>query len=295
MVLNNVLLFLFCSLVWGSTWFAITLQLGVVDSMWSVCYRFTLATALLGGFCLFRGISLPFSFRQHQRLFFQGICLCGLSYWLVYESEKHISSGLSAIVCTTILYFNVVIGHFWLGNPVRRSVISGGILGSIGIAMIFFPGIDLEDSPRETALGLLLSLVAAVLFSLGAVTCEKNAREQMAMLPCVTMNMFYGALFLGVLAAGRGVTPEFEFSVGYGLSLLYLSLFGSIAAMTSYVQLINRIGADRTAYVDMVYPVIALGFSTIFEGYQWTLFGVAGVVVILIGNLLAMGKLGYSD
>ena len=108
------------------------------------------------------------------------------------------------------------------------------------------------------------------------------------------MNMFYGALFLGVLAVGRGVAPGFEFSTGYGLSLLYLSLFGSIGAMTSYVQLINRIGSDRTAYVDVVYPVIALGFSTLFEGYQWTLLGATGVVVILLGNLQAMGKFSQT-
>ena len=167
MALSNVLLFLFCSFVWGSTWFAITLQLGVVDSMWSICYRFTLGCVLLACFCLFRDISLRFSFRQHLRLFFQGVCLCGLSYWLVYESEKYISSGLSAIVCTAILYFNVVIGYFWLGNPVRRSVLSGGILGSIGIAMIFCRELIWAPVPGKRFWGCCCLLEPLFCFHLG--------------------------------------------------------------------------------------------------------------------------------
>jgi drug/metabolite transporter (DMT)-like permease len=52
-------------------------------------------------------------------------------------------------------------------------------------------------------------------------------------------------------------------------------------------------GADKAAYVVLVYPMVALVISTFFEGYQWTMLSVVGVIVVLVGNAIAMGKVPY--
>ncbi len=287
---SNATLFCICSLVWGSTWYAVSWQLGTVDSMWSVAYRFLLGALLLWLICRFRGGFSGFTRQQHLRFFFQGTFLCGISYWLVYESEKFISSGLSALICTGILYSNVVIARFWLGHTVKRSVLVGGALGSVGVFMVFFPHIIKIDANSEELKGLALALGAVVMFSLGSVSCEVNEKDGLSVAPMTVFAMFYGGLEMGGLALLRGVPPTFDFSPGYLVSLVYLVVFGSVVAMTSYIALIQRIGSDRTAYVDIIYPIIALLISTVLEGYQWKPVSVLGVGIILLGNLLAMGN-----
>ena len=73
--------------------------------------------------------------------------------------------------------------------------------------------------------------------------------------------------------------------------MLYLALFGSVFAFGAYMKLLKQMGADKAAYVVLVYPMVALVISTFFEGYQWSLLSVIGVVIVLIGNAIAMGKI----
>ena len=84
--------------------------------------------------------------------------------------------------------------------------------------------------------------------------------------------------------------PGFRFfPPGYLSSLLYLALFGSVAAFGAYITLIGRIGAEFAAYIILVTPVIALSLSTLFEGYVWSPFALAGVAVVMVGNLIILG------
>lgn len=283
----TAVLFMLCSFVWGSTWYVITWQLGSVDPLWSVCYRFLLAalfTAVLG---LFRKSFERYSFNQHFWLMLQGFCLCGVSYWLVYLSEQHIASALSALMATNILYLNVFLGRILFGNRIRLQVVIGGLLGSAGIMTIFLPQIE-GAMGASVWKGIALAFAGSVFFSLGSLASERNERYGMELLPAATYAMFYGGILVAVIALAMGIKPSFSWSVGYIGSLLYLAVFGSFVAMVSYMSLIRTIGADRAAYVDVVFPVIALLISTLFEGYVWTLGTMAGVLIILLGNYVAL-------
>ncbi|MEC7798274.1 MAG: EamA family transporter, partial [Pseudomonadota bacterium] len=61
----TVLAILVCALIWGTTWFAITLQLGVVDPIVSIVWRFGLAAVVLVGFCALTRRPLRLSRAQH--------------------------------------------------------------------------------------------------------------------------------------------------------------------------------------------------------------------------------------
>jgi drug/metabolite transporter (DMT)-like permease len=65
-----------------------------------------------------------------------------------------------------------------------------------------------------------------------------------------------------------------------------LSLFGSAVAFGCYLALIRRIGAAKTSYSAVVVPVVALGISTLFEGYEWTAAAILGIILTLVGNFL---------
>ncbi|WP_172806864.1 DMT family transporter [Endozoicomonas arenosclerae] len=285
----TAVLFIVCSFVWGSTWYAITLQLGVVDPLWSVCYRFLLAAFLTALISLILGKFERYSTQQHLRLMLQGACLCGIYYWLIYLSEHHITSALSALISTSELYMMVIFGRIWFGNPVRQQVIAGGLLGSAGVMLIFLP--ELQGVVGSSTLnGMGLAFSGCVFFSLGSLICEKNERDGMGLLSSAAYTMLYGSLLVAALALVLGISPDFVWSAQYIGSLVYLSIFGSVVAMVSYMALIRAIGADRAAYVDIVYPVIALMISTLFEGYVWAFSAVAGVLMIMFGNYIAMRK-----
>ena len=280
-------LFMLCSFIWGSTWYAITWQLGSVNPLWSICYRFLLAAFFTVLLSLIRKNFERYSIQQHLRLMLQGFSLCGISYWLVYLSEQHITSALSALISTSVLYMNVIFGHIWFGNAIRQQVVTGGLLGSVGIVIIFLPELQgVVDSSTLQGFGLAFS--SCVFFSLGSLACEQNKRDDMGLLPCAAYSMMYGSFLMAVIALMMGISPAFVWSAGYISSLFYLAIFGSVIAMVSYMALIRTIGADRSAYVDIVFPVIALLISALFEGYVWTLSAVAGVLMILLGNYVAM-------
>jgi drug/metabolite transporter (DMT)-like permease len=73
------------------------------------------------------------------------------------------------------------------------------------------------------------------------------------------------------------------------VSLLYLSLAGTSLAFGLYLVLIKRIGPSRAAYTSVLFPVIALAVSTLFEGFRWNLTSTVGLAVLIAGNALALG------
>ena len=82
----------------------------------------------------------------------------------------------------------------------------------------------------------------------------------------------------------------FDSSWPYVVSLMYLSLAGTSLAFGLYLALLKKIGAARAAYTSVLFPVIALVVSTIFEGYRWSLPAFIGLAVLLAGNALALGR-----
>ena len=287
---TDPLLYAVTVLIWGSTWFAIRYQLGPVPPDLSVAYRFGLAALLLTGYCLMAGRSLRFSPRAHGSIALQGVFLFCANYILIYLATPHLTTGLIAVIFSTILPMNVLMGALLLGAPVNRRVLTGGGVGLLGMPLLFWPQIAGFERSSGGLIGLGLSLAGTLSASLGNVI---SARNQTAGLPVVETNalgMGYGALLTLAFAVARGAPITFDSSLSYLASLFYLAIFGSIVAFGCYLTLLGRIGADRAAYAMVMFPVIALALSTIFEGYRWTLLGTAGVALILAGNLIVLMK-----
>jgi drug/metabolite transporter (DMT)-like permease len=102
--------------------------------------------------------------------------------------------------------------------------------------------------------------------------------------------MSYGAVIIGMVAFLSGKTFTFEMTPAYIISLVYLAVFGSVIAFGCYLTLIGRIGADRAAYSTLLFPLVALGLSTVFEGYQWSPAAFFGMALIITGNFIAVHK-----
>ena len=286
MLKHTSTLYLSTVLIWGSTFFAIKFQLGEVPTEVSVAYRFALAALILITWCWLRRLPMRFGFRQHLWMLAQGLTLFGLNYLVVYWATSDLTSGLIAVVFSTIVLMNIANGALFFGKRATVSVTVGALIGLVGICFVFLPEFSSLEIDGTTLRGVLLSLLGTFIASLGTMVSTRN---QQANLPVVQTNaygMAYGSAAIGAVALIQGAPFTFEATLAYTGSLIYLALFGSVLAFGSFLTLLGRIGAERAAYAMVLFPIVALGISTLFEGYQWSPEAVVGVTLVIMGNVL---------
>ena len=287
---QNVLLYLTTVLIWGSSWLAIKFQLGYVDPMVSVAYRFLLASGISWLYCGFSGRMMRFGLRDQGFMFLQGASLFSLNYLLFYISELTLTSGLAAVIFSTILVMNMLNGTIFLKNRLELRMIAGASLGLTGIVLVFWQEVADFETGREKLLAVALAILATFLASLGNIASARNQRQGIPVVVANAFGMTYGALLMLGLSWLTGRKFTFEFSVPYVSSLVFLSVFASIIAFWTYLTLLGRVGVERAAYATLLFPLVALVISTVAEGYQWTVFGGIGILLILAGNLLIIKR-----
>jgi drug/metabolite transporter (DMT)-like permease len=276
-------------LIWGTTWYAIKFQLGVVEPEISLVYRFGIAAACVFVFARLTGSPLRLSLRDHRVVALQGATLFCLNYWMTYLSTQYLTSGLVAVIFTSVIFFNIVNGRLIFGTPVERRVLLAAAAGMLGVALLFLPEIREAIHDPGILRGAGFALASTYVASLGNMAASRNTQTG---LPVVTVNaygMAYGAIGLVVIAALRGTPVDFDPRWPYIASLLYLALAGTSLAFGLYLLLIRRIGASRASYTSVLFPVVALTVSTLFEGYRWNLPAAIGLAVLVAGNALALG------
>jgi drug/metabolite transporter (DMT)-like permease len=253
-----------------------------------VAYRFTLASLLLLGFAMLRKIDLRFSARQHVFFGLQGFLLFSLNYLLVYLAELRLTSGLVAVIFSMLVFMNILIGALFLSTPVRQNVVIGALIGLAGICLVFLPELSAFGLHDRGFIGLVLGLVGTLSASFGNIVAARNQREGLPVVPTNLFGMGYGAILMFAIALIWDTPFQFETTLRYIASLVYLAIFGSVIAFGAYLTLIGRIGADRAAYSSLLFPLVALAFSTLFEGYQWSVSALLGVLLVLAGNFIVL-------
>lgn len=288
--MSSLQLFAACTGIWGSTWIAITFQLGSVAVEASVAYRFLLGSAIAFAYCLMRGLSLRFSGAQHRWIAFQGALMFSLSYVAVYHAEKYIVSGLVAVAYSASPLLNLVMMRAIFGTPMAGRVALGGLLGIVGIVLVFWPEFAKFEAGGDPALGALLAILSVLISAAGSMAAHRSHELQLPLWPTMAWGMLYGSFVTLALALVMGQPLGFDPSLPYVGSLVYLAAVGSILAFGAYLTLLGRIGAARAGYVGVMVPIVALAISWAFEGFQWTWLAVAGVAVSVVGNVVILRR-----
>jgi drug/metabolite transporter (DMT)-like permease len=288
--MHVIALYITVVLIWGSTWLAISFQIGVVDAEVSVAYRSSIAAIVLYSYALLsrRKIRLPTD--AYPMVLLQGTLLFCLNYFFVYYGTAYLTTGLVAVLFSSIVLANTVFESFFFKTPFEIRLLLAFVFGVTGISLIFWPEITVLSLDDDTVLGVALILIAVVIASLGNMAAVANTRRA---LPVVAVNahaMAWAAILALVLSALLGREFIIDTSVSYITSLLYLAVFGSAIAFGCYLALIRRIGATRAAYSAVLLPVVALAISSVAEGYVWTPLSASGIVLTLIGNWLVLSR-----
>ena len=288
--MSNLQLFVACVAIWGSTWLAITYQLGAVAPEASVFYRFLLAALILFAYCVARKLPLGYSRRNHLWLALFGFLMFSVSYIFVYYAEEHVVSGLVAVGYSASPLLGMLGLRMFFRTPITARMTVGSVLGIVGITLVFWPEFAKLSGDGDTALGAFYTALAVILSSLGSMVAHRNRDAQIPVWQSMAWGMLYGAIFSLAITLGLAKPLSFLATPAYVLSLLYLTVFGSVLAFAGFLTLLNRIGAAKSGYIGVMVPIVALVISSFFEGFRWHALTLAGIAVSVAGNVLVLRR-----
>jgi len=283
--------FIVFTAIWGSTWIVIRGQLGVVPAQWSVTYRFLIAAAAMGAIALIKGDGLKLPRTGIVAAIVLGLTQFCINFNAVYLAERHITSGVVATVFALLLIPSSLLGWALLGHKPTKRFFWSSLVAVGGIVLLFLH--EINEHPANSAAvisGIGLTLAGMV----GASTANVlQARPEVRRFPLFTMlawSMAFGALIDGAIAFGMTGAPVFETRPIYLAGLAYLALAASVLTFSLYYPVVRIIGPAKAAYSSVLVPIIAMGFSTAFEGYRWTPATVAGALLALGGMVGALSR-----
>jgi len=256
----------------------------------SVFYRFVISSLILFASCAAFRIPLKFKKRDHLWFVAQGICMFSVNYILTYIAEGMVSSALVAVAFTFLLYFNILGTWLLFKVPLRRNVIIGSVIGGLGIGLIFLQEIINFIPGSTTIWGLVIATIATLFASAGNMISYVHRGGKIPVIASNTFGMFYGSIFTFLVALVLQVSFATQWSPKYVWSLLYLSVFGTVIGFGAYLTLVGRMGAERASYSSILFPVVALILSSVFENFHWTPEVAIGVALCLLGNVITLQK-----
>lgn len=283
-------------LAWGLSWYAIALQLGTIPVEVSIAYRFLFAGVALLGWCLVAKPTIVLPLRAHPLLALMGVLLFSLNFVFMYSATEFIASGIASVVFASASLMGTVNAWLFDGSRPSLRLVAGACAGVAGLALLFLGqgGVNFAGTLDDAAsgwlgpvgFGLLLALAGTYCFSLGNIVSTR-VRERMDFVTGTAWAMLYGGGFAAVAALirhGAFVLPAFTAS--YLLSLLYLVVGASLVGFLAYLELVRRAGPARAAYATVLFPLVALVISSLFEGVRWNWTSFAGVGGVLLGALM---------
>jgi drug/metabolite transporter (DMT)-like permease len=270
----SYVLFTIASLIWGSTFWAITLQLGEVPPAVSVVYRFALASATLFAWCLLRGDKLRLPWRVQRWTLLQGFCTFGVSYVCTYNAEQFVVSALVAVLFALMVFWAPICARIAFGTPIPQRTWGAGAAAIAGVSLLFWRSIEtaLHDISQggqgHFILGLVLGIGASIASAAGSIVVGKVRAQSSNLILTTGWSMFWGTCMVALWCLATGQSFVIPRAPSYVLGLLHLSIFGSVVAFICYFTLINRIGSNKAVYIGVITPVISVLLSIKLEHYR---------------------------
>ena len=283
--------FLFITLIWGSTWIVITGQLGVVPPSWSVAYRFFVGAAAMFAYAAWRRERLTLSGAGWGFAALLGLAHFALNFNFVYRAEQHITSGLVAVLFALLIVPNTLLGRVFLKTRVEGRFLLGAGIAIVGVGMMILHEYRAANvSAGEVLIGTVLTLCGVMSASASNVMQGSGIAREQSMAVMIAWAMLFGALGDALFAWVTTGPPVIQMTPAYLGGVFYLGVIASAVTFPLYFNIIRAVGPGQAAWSSVLIPIIAMGFSTLFEGYRWAPLSIAGGAVALIGLVIAVAK-----
>lgn len=283
--------FALVTLIWGSTWIVITGQLGVVPPSWSVAYRFFVGAAAMFAYAAWRGERLTLSGRAWGFAALLGLAQFAFNFNFVYRAEQHITSGLVAVLFALLIVPNTLLGRLFLKTRVEGRFLAGAAIAIVGVGMMILHEYRAAAvGAGEVLIGTALTLAGVMSASTANVMQGTGIARAQSMVVMIAWAMLFGALGDASFAWITTGPPVIEATAAYVAGVLYLGVIASAVTFPLYFNIIRAVGPGQAAWSSVLIPIIAMGFSTVLEGYRWAPLSIAGGAVALIGLVIAVVK-----
>ena len=287
-MLYNIFLFLFVICCWSPTWYVIKFQLGIVDPVLSVAYRFFIAALILFFFTIITKRKISFKLQDHFWFFLLGINLFSLNYILFYIANLYLISGIVAVCFSALIFMNILNERIFFQIKATYKTYLASMIGLLGLFVIFNKEIIGFTYSNKVHYGILLGIIATYFASLGNIISLRNSKNNLPIISTLSYAMLYGSIFTFIVSVILNKEIIFDISFSYITSLLFLSFVGSVLGFTLYLKLIERIGAGRAGYIGAILPVVALIISTYFENLVWNQSIILGLLLLILGAVLVI-------
>ena len=277
-----MIVFLILCGIWGSTWLFIKLGLEDLPPISFAGIRFVVASLILLVVVAVRRSPIPRTLADWKMIALTGVLSFTVNYGLLFWGERHVSSGLAAVLQATIPLFGLVIAHRMLpSEPMTASKTIGVILGLIGVGVIFSGEIGTNDP--LAVWGSLAIVIGASAVAYSNVIVKASAGHLDPAILSAGQMVFGLIPLLAIGFATEGNPLRFHWTPMAILSLLYLAVVGSVIAFILYYWLIRHMAVTTTMVIALITPVVAvvLGLGTIGERVTFRM--IAGGAAILGG------------
>ena len=296
---RNIAAFVVLALVWGSTWLVIKDQISAVPPSWTVTWRFVLAALGMIALALVRRESLRLDGPGLRLAALVGVLQFAANFQFVYRSELTLTSGIVAVFFALLLVPNALFARLFFAAPITRRFVAGSAVALSGIALLFIHEYRAAPASASVLGGIVLATCAVLCASSANVMQASATARRQPPIPFLAWAMVAGALANAAFAWVTSGPPVVDPRPQYLWGIAYLALVGSVLTFPLYFRLIRDWGPGPAAYNGVAVPVVAMGLSTRFEGYRWSLlaasgagFAMAGLLVALSGSKRARRKAG---
>lgn len=286
----KIIVWLILCLVWGTTWIFIKIGLEDLPPIGFAAARFILAILILIPIIKIQQIPLPNSWRDWRLIMLTGILQFSINYSLVFWSEQYISSGLAAVLQAMITVFGLALAWFHLPNErITGLKILAVLLGIVGVGIIFNDQLKVEST---------LAFAGCVAIVVGAYA----AAQASILIKAKGGNLHPAALVFGQMICGlppiilysllkEGNPLNFRWSWRAIICVLYLTVFGTIAAFWLYYWLLSKIESTKAMMISLVTPLLAVIVGAIFLGEKLPpQTGFGGVLILASIGLIVFRK-----
>ena len=279
-------------LVWGSTYFFIRFaEEGGLPPFILGAMRFTTAGLLLMGWCVVKGERI-FVAKDIFSAAVTGILLLFVGIGIVIWAEKTLPSAMVAIlVSSSPIWFVLLDKPNWGLNLSSKPTIVGLIIGFAGVILLFseqLGGLFTSSATHSKLSCMLLLLLGTISWSAGSLYSKHAAPSVSASVSTAWQMVIAGIVYIPVSfihGEYNGLHISNIQPNGW-LGLMYLIVFGSIAAFSAYVWLLQVRPATQVSTYAYVNPVIAVILGVVFAGERISLIQISGLLIILCSVLL---------
>ncbi len=291
----KVLVWLILSIVWGTTWIFIKIGLEDLPPITFAAARFVLAVVILLPLFAFGRLPLPATVREWKLAALTGFLQFSINYSLVFWSEQHITSGLAAVLQAMITVFGLLLAWIFIpSEKISKRKVTAVFVGIAGVGVIFLDQLRIEDAMAFA--GSVAIVVGAYAAAQASILIKaKGGSVHPAGLVFAQMICGLPALIIYALLA-EGDPLALNWTWRALISVLYLTLAGTIAAFWLYYWLLSRIESTRAMMISLVTPLIAVLVGNLFLGETLPPQTLAGGILILTGiALIVFEKTGGKE